>query len=114
MIVDDESTSKDYQETDANKKHRIVNQEPQQQVMFKRHMRNLSQSSLTLPQQQVVITSDYLIKQRERHEKENEVQLLLNRIAMLQQETEKICKRTALAKQKTTDIVVNKALLDER
>ena len=83
--------------------------------MYKRHMRNFSQSSISLPQsQQVVITSDYIIKQRERHEKENEVQLLLNRIAMLQQETEKICKRTALAKQKTTDIIVNKAQLDER
>jgi hypothetical protein len=83
--------------------------------MYKRHMRNLSQSTMTLTQQhQVVITSDYLIKQRERHEKENEVQLLLNRIAMLQQETEKICKRTAIAKQKTNDIIVNKAQLDER
>lgn len=33
---------------------------------------------------------------------------------MLQQETEKICKRTALAKQKTSDIIVSKAQLDER
>jgi hypothetical protein len=29
MIVDDESMPKDYQETDANKKHRMVNPEPQ-------------------------------------------------------------------------------------
>ena len=61
-----------------------------------------------------MIQSDYLIKQRERHARENEVQLLLNRIAMLQQETEKICKRTNITRHKTSEIMVNKAHLDER
>ena len=40
--------------------------------------------------------------------------MILNRIALLEEETEKICKRTAIAKQKTNGLYVNKAYVEER
>ncbi|CDW91814.1 ef hand family protein [Stylonychia lemnae] len=88
-----------------------------QDLKHVKSMVNVNQSPSPLQNTSVndlAVSNDLLIKQRERQQKEVEVQLMMNRIKLLEQEEEKIKKKIDLTKKKATEIMSNKEINDQK